>query len=282
MIQEFLDTGAKSAHAEFQAWRTEHQDGVFLTLGTLTGATMHGARCLHLGSGPPYFQLDDGFGSLTTNRKVCGTESELLAWAAAHAVKVKRCQHCVRDHLVDAADPALAPGGSVAAPVKSSVRSQSTGDLRDAELLDLERRRAGEAGTFDPSSLSDARQRVLAAIVRRQGQPAFRQGLLELYSGACAFSGCNVEEILDAAHIIPYGGPDTNHPQNGLLLRTDLHALFDFGLLTVDTRTMTIVVASRLAGTEYEVFSGKQIRVPSETSFWPSPAALDDHRRRAG
>jgi len=66
MITEFFDSGEVSVHDQFQAWRTNHQDGIFLTLATRTRANLHGARCQHLGSGPPYFLLEDGFGSLTS------------------------------------------------------------------------------------------------------------------------------------------------------------------------------------------------------------------------
>jgi 5-methylcytosine-specific restriction endonuclease McrA len=100
MITEFFDTGEVSVHDQFQAWRTNHQDGIFLTLATQTRANLHGARCQHLGSGPPYFLLEDGFGSLTIKRKVCGSEVELLAWATENGVSVKRCEHCLRDDLI--------------------------------------------------------------------------------------------------------------------------------------------------------------------------------------
>ena len=100
MITEFLDTSDDLAHDRFQDWRTSHQEGVFLTLLTRMRANLHGARCHHLGSGPPYFSSEDGFGSLTSKKKVCGSESELHAWAVAHEVTVTRCQHCVRDGLV--------------------------------------------------------------------------------------------------------------------------------------------------------------------------------------
>jgi hypothetical protein len=100
MIMEFFDVGSVSVHDEFQTWRTNHQDGLFLTLATRTGANLHGARCQHLGSGPPYFLLADGFGSLTSKRKVCGSEVELLAWAIENGVSVKRCLHCLRDNLI--------------------------------------------------------------------------------------------------------------------------------------------------------------------------------------
>jgi hypothetical protein len=96
MITEFFDTDDTSAHNRFQDWRTTHQKGVFLTVTTKTRANLHGTRCQHLGSGPPYFSLDDGFGSLTSKRKICGTESELLAWATESGVTVKRCFQCMQ------------------------------------------------------------------------------------------------------------------------------------------------------------------------------------------
>jgi hypothetical protein len=109
MTIEFVDTKDASAHDEFQAWRTNHQDGVFLTVETRTRANLHGARCQHLGSGPPYFSLSDGFGSLTSKRKVCGTEVKLVAWALTNGVAVDRCRHCVRDQLVSSAAAAEPP-----------------------------------------------------------------------------------------------------------------------------------------------------------------------------
>ena len=59
----------------------------------------------------------------------------------------------------------------------------------------------------------------------------FRDALIGAYAGRCAITGCSVLDILEAAHITPYLGPDTNHVTNGLLLRADLHTLFDTCLL---------------------------------------------------
>jgi predicted restriction endonuclease len=147
------------------------------------------------------------------------------------------------------------------------------------DRLDVAARAAEAAGDFEASNATDARQRVAAAIVRRQGQPTFRRRMLKIYRGACAFSGCRVFHVLDAAHILPYRGPKTNHPQNGLLLRTDLHTLFDLGLLAVDSSSMTIVTAPCLQGTEYAQLSGKKVAVPPQPALRPSVAALDEHRR---
>ncbi|MBD2054613.1 hypothetical protein H6F88_00965 [Oculatella sp. FACHB-28] len=65
------------------------------------------------------------------------------------------------------------------------------------------------------STLEDAKERVLASIVRRQGQSQFRQELITAYKGKCAISGCDVEQALEAAHIIPYNGIQTNNTSNG-------------------------------------------------------------------
>lgn len=100
MIMEFLDIEGISAHDRFQAWRAAHQEGVFLALSSRTRGRLHGVRCQHLGSGPPYFSSEDGLGSLTTKAKVCATMPKLLAWAAKNSVTVTRCQHCERDGLL--------------------------------------------------------------------------------------------------------------------------------------------------------------------------------------
>ncbi len=166
-------------------------------------------------------------------------------------------------------------------PGASPSTSARTTDKAAPAALAQAAEAAERRGDFDVTDLADARQRVIAAIVRRQGQPAFRKALLGIYGGCCAFSGCRVPDVLDAAHILPYNGPATNHPQNGLLLRTDLHTLFDLGLLTVDTGNMTIITAPSLDGTEYADLAGRRIPVPKDSTVAPSRAALDAHRRRA-
>jgi predicted restriction endonuclease len=145
-------------------------------------------------------------------------------------------------------------------------------------LLATQEQQLTTAGVFDPADVLDARDRILAAIVRRHGQPAFRRQLLRAYAGQCAISGCNVEAALDAAHIVPYKGPATNHPANGVLLRTDLHTLFDLGLIAVDTDTMCVLIAPSLAGTCYQRYSGKPLCLPSDPGSHPSREALDQHR----
>jgi hypothetical protein len=139
-----------------------------------------------------------------------------------------------------------------------------------------------EDGDFEPPSGSDAREHVLSTIAKRMGQPAFRKGLLAAYKGRCAISGCRVESVLEAAHIVPYRGPKWNDRRNGLLLRADLHTLFDLKLLAVDVDTMRVLVSPSLAGTCYEQYGGTPITIPDDPDRCPSPNALKQHRRGSG
>ncbi|WAC62087.1 HNH endonuclease [Pseudoxanthomonas sp. SL93] len=138
------------------------------------------------------------------------------------------------------------------------------------------------AGVFDAHSVDDARSRVLAAIVRRRGQRNFREALLKAYSGACAITGCTIPAILEAAHVHPYKGDHTNVVNNGLLLRADIHTLFDLGLIAVESATMTVRVCPGLTETEYAMLDGRQLGEPILDSQRVSASALDWHRSRCG
>jgi putative restriction endonuclease len=111
----------------------------------------------------------------------------------------------------------------------------------------------------------------------RKGQSAFRQQILRNYGYRCCILGEAVVELLEAAHIQPYINERSNHPQNGLCLRVDLHRLFDEGLISI-TERYTEKVSSLLAGTSYEGLEGLRISLPADPSFQPSADALAFHR----
>lgn len=138
----------------------------------------------------------------------------------------------------------------------------------------------GPAG-FDPTGIVDAREYVMAEIVRRRGQPRFRQQLLDAYGNHCAISNCGVTDVLEASHIIPYLGAETNRTDNGLLLRSDLHTLFDSGLIAVDAQ-MSIILSPTIAQSEYGVFAGVRLRDPLSSTHRPSMDALRIHREWSG
>jgi HNH endonuclease len=151
-----------------------------------------------------------------------------------------------------------------------------------SQLMTQKEQEAESAGAFEPQSLKDDRERSIASIVRRRGQPEFRQKLLREYGNKCAVSGCDAVEALEAAHIIPYQGVDTNHLSNGLILRGDLHTLFDLGLLTVDADLLTVVLSQGLKQSSYGELHGKSISVPESAASRPSREALKQHRAWCG
>ena len=153
-------------------------------------------------------------------------------------------------------------------------RIENQNDL--AELRD-ERQRIETEGYFNVENLEDARKRVTTSIVQRQGQSEFRRKLLTAYAGRCAISGCDAEPAIEAAHIFPYQGTQTNHITNGLPLRADIHTLFDLYLLSVQPDTYEIIVAPQLVETCYQEFWGKKLILPKNTFALPSSEALRKH-----
>jgi hypothetical protein len=128
---------------------------------------------------------------------------------------------------------------------------------------------------------SDQREKISRSIVLRRGQPNFRKLLMSAYDGKCAITGCNAPDALEAAHILGYRGNFSNKANNGLLLRADIHTLFDLRLLAVEINDMTCVIAERLIGTEYEEFRGKDVIVPEVKESRPGRSHLQFHREHS-
>lgn len=104
------------------------------------------------------------------------------------------------------------------------------------------------------------RTRKKSTSKSRAGQSKFREALIARYDGKCALSGCDVEPTLHAAHVLPHTG-DTKWDcvDNGLLLRMDLHSLFDEMLWSIDPESNTIVISASLAGTHYDSLEGQTV-----------------------
>ncbi|MBR7358544.1 HNH endonuclease, partial [Klebsiella pneumoniae] len=82
-----------------------------------------------------------------------------------------------------------------------------------------------------------------------------RRKLIEAYDGRCAVTGCSIQVLLEAAHITPYAGSWHTRAQHGLLLKTDIHTLFDSGWLWIDAE-LKIRISEQLVGTEYAELDG--------------------------
>lgn len=136
---------------------------------------------------------------------------------------------------------------------------------------------AAAEDAFNPNNLEDGRRWVFAEILRRQGQRDFRRALLKAYGSKCAITGCRTLWVLEAAHIIPYRGARTNTVSNGLLLRADVHTLFDLGLISVLPDTLEVKVSSMLDRSEYCDFHGQTISQPRDAKLRPSKAAIRKH-----
>lgn len=76
---------------------------------------------------------------------------------------------------------------------------------------------------------------------------------------------CTVLGVLEAAHIRPYRGPGDNHPANGLLLRSNLHTLFDLDRIGIHPESLRISIRQELHGTEYAAFDGHPLLVSQQT-----------------
>lgn len=131
-----------------------------------------------------------------------------------------------------------------------------------------------EPSEFDPKGQDDARARVLRQVVQRRGQQKFRKALIAAYSSRCAITGCPVLPLLEAAHITPYLGPDTNAITNGLLLRADIHTLWDLGLMAVEPTTKCVWVSPDVNDPTYAKLSGRSLTLPTHPAQQPSVAAL--------
>jgi hypothetical protein len=126
----------------------------------------------------------------------------------------------------------------------------------------------GEAPNDDPTQLSRFARRV------RAGQAKFRENLLLLYGNGCAISGWGPDEVLEAAHIDLHANGGINHSSNGILLRSDLHTLFDCGFLRIHPESLQVVLDARLRQTSYWELNGRELRprvdgsMPNREYLW--------------
>jgi len=116
----------------------------------------------------------------------------------------------------------------------------------------------------------------------RQGQGTFRVEVTDAYHRQCAVSREHSLPVLEAAHIVEWSDTHTNDVTNGILLRADIHKLFDAGYVTIDPDGYRFVVSKRLKedydnGREYYQLHGTRILLPEDPNAWPSKDALNVH-----
>jgi len=115
----------------------------------------------------------------------------------------------------------------------------------------------------------------------RLGQGAFKALVISAYNWRCAATGERTAPVLEASHIKPYAQSGPHQVNNGILLRSDVHTLFDLGYLTI-TSTYQLEVSKRINeeyqnGREYYALHGKQIALPENEAQRPGLEFLNWH-----
>ncbi len=139
---------------------------------------------------------------------------------------------------------------------------------------------AGDLGVAQEEAAAKARFGPLQTILPRLGQQSFRLAVRDAY-GACAVTGEHSLPVLDAAHIQPYGQGGEHRLVNGMLLRRDVHRLFDLGYVTVTPEYRFLVSEELRAqydnGRVYYEMAGAQIGLPSDQGQQPDRDSLAWH-----
>lgn len=170
---------------------------------------------------------------------------------------------------------------------KSGIQQGKTYSLADGEGRRIFRECLDRASTGDrywnvDRVAEDApRYGTPALISPRLGQGLFSLAVRDAYHGACAVTSEHSAPVLEAAHIVPYGRGGEHRVDNGLLLRSDLHRLYDRGYVTV-TPDYQFRVSSGLRedfnnGHSYYSFDGAAIALPDDARSRPSRDRLEWH-----
>lgn len=164
---------------------------------------------------------------------------------------------------------------------KSYDPKESVGRL----LLDQLGQAAGRVPILDPAAAAEPPSRFGEAILVRPrlGQGSFRVIVTDAYERRCAVTRERTLPALEAAHIRPYSEGGEHRIDNGLLLRRDLHALFDRGYLTV-TPELHLEVSRRIRddfenGRDYYAMQGRKLWTPDVMGRKPDPTFLRWHNQ---
>ncbi|WP_108515629.1 HNH endonuclease [Bradyrhizobium algeriense] len=120
----------------------------------------------------------------------------------------------------------------------------------------------------------------LGKIASRPNQSTFSASIRRTYENTCAITGSTTTEVLEAAHIKVGKGVDDNSLENGILLRADIHALFDAGLIALTLDGKRLELSMELEDSAYQFLRKTNVFQPSTAR--PSEANIRHHRLRFG
>lgn len=176
-------------------------------------------------------------------------------------------------------DLAASPGRELWEQVLMRLRARR---IRDAQAAGAFRQYplpvAENTARFDPDSERFGAEQTYRP---RLGQGTFRVVVADAYQRRCAVTGERTFPVLEAAHIKPYAKEGEHAVTNGLLLRSDVHALFDLGYVTV-SNDLNLEVSKKIRerfenGRDYYALHGRPIRLPERPRDRPDPKLLEWH-----
>jgi len=233
--------------------------------------------------------------NLRAARSVWGDDGRAHLFFLSEPVKLKLACGAVADYLARPAQRFAAVDSGTRARIVADfgttdrfvrrrlLNTGAGGPIVDMSgLIRLSEKQLQKLRAEEEEDSQQSRQAIINSIIRRRGHPALRETLLKAYEARCAVTNFCAPDTLEVARILPWREGKTHHPSNALLLRTDIHTLFDLGKLAIDTRSMTVVLAEELMNSSYRLVAGRPLRYPEDETMRPDPEALDMHRRLAG
>lgn len=130
----------------------------------------------------------------------------------------------------------------------------------------------------DWKELKDTLPREAQDAATRPGAEYFRSLILDEYDETCAVTGIRSTAAIEVAHIVPYYGTSSDQVQNALPLRSDIHKLFDRGLIKIfydEDKNKNLIKIHELIHQDYSMFDGNVLNSPDNYYSSPSRLALD-------
>jgi|GEM_PF-1798525 len=125
---------------------------------------------------------------------------------------------------------------------------------------------------------NDVKKEITRWLRERRGQSKLRSNLFDLYQEQCCMSGFGIKDALHACHISPHSESGNNNSTNALLLRSDIHDLFDANLIGINPNSFTIELKPSLLHTEYARLNGKKLAARADKKT-PDKKALEERWR---
>ena len=131
------------------------------------------------------------------------------------------------------------------------------------------------SNNFNINNVDSEKKNVKTSINRnRIGQQNFRINVLSAYKYQCCVTRSDLIDAIEANHIHPYFGVNTNHVQNGIPLRADIHKLWTKGLLGINDKYKVILSEEAKNSESYKKYHGMRIKLPTNPRYHPDKDAL--------